>query len=75
MQPLQKKDPLGRLDVLLMDGVTIMNFGKYSEKTYTYVYNIDTSYCKWIIKQNVTNYEGLLFKQWAERVNFIIPQN
>ena len=64
-----------RTKALLTDGETIMKFGKYSEKTYTYVHNTDRSYCKWIIKQNVTNYEGLLFKQWVERVNFIMRRN
>jgi hypothetical protein len=64
-----------RTESLITDGEMIIKFGKHSDKTYTQIYNTDKSYCNWIIKQNITNYEGLLFKQWIERVNFILRRN
>ena len=41
-------------------------FGKYKNKTYEVVYQ-DSNYCRWICKQNPSNIDMLLLKQWIEK--------
>jgi len=56
---------------LAIEGNTTLMFGKFKGKTYMNVYNFNTLYCGWLLQQEDTTYEGLLFRQWIEKMDFI----
>ena len=60
---------------LANEGQAVLNFGKYSGQTYLIVYSFQYMYCQWFISQKDSSYEGLLFRQWIERMNYINMNN
>ena len=49
---------------LEMDSDTIVSFGKYTGKSYSFVRQTDVAYCNWILKQMNVGNKMLHFKQW-----------
>ena len=56
---------------LIIEGNTIQTFGKHKGSTYIIIYNFNPGYCDWFLKQKDYTYEGLLFRQWIERMRFM----
>jgi hypothetical protein len=56
---------------LAIEGNTYLIFGKYKGYTYMNVYNFNSHYCKWLLQQDDLTYDGLLFRQWIQKMNFI----